>query len=297
MFDDPQKTLRLPDILCLELSHTQIVIMDPAPSPPQHLQPAVDGSNEPKAVREEKLRDHGEEWVRFLKHHIRDVVLCEYHNSRVWIQMSDRREQEFAALAKTKEGSEEDALPAKCYLCNLFGDQPFIESLSVMKFGLRPCRMTVGSTAWQSYVEISPRYPFYLSNGLMFRLEFPGSESIRGQTPRRRSATRIDYGLLFTWFNKCRQEHQAAYCWPEAKSILGMKLIDCHTRRVVDAEHGCQYVTLSYVWGDATASGDTPGSYTPTIEDAITVADALGFRYLWVDRYVRTICGCHNNDT
>jgi hypothetical protein len=131
----------------------------------------------------------------------------------------------------------------------------------------------------------------------MFRLEFPGSESIRGQKPRRKSATHIDYGLLSGWLNKCRYEHEAAYCWPETKSIPGMKIINCHTRCVVDAERGCQYVTLSYVWGGALTNGDTLGSYPPTIEDAITVTVALGFRYLWVDRYVRTIRGCHKINT
>jgi hypothetical protein len=49
-------------------------------------------------------------------------------------------------------------------------------------------------------------------------------------------------------------------------------------------------VTLSYVWGHSpAASGAGPGSlpktFERTIEDAITIAVVLGFRYLWVDRY------------
>jgi hypothetical protein len=201
----------------------------------------------------------------------------------IWLAPSDT----------TKKASEGNTQPAKCRLCKVFSEPPFVQVSLAMGFTLRQGRMTVGKTAWQPYAEVEPASA---SHHKIFRLEFPGSERIRGEKSRRISPTEIDYELLLGWLNKCRQEHEAAYCWPEHKVIPGIKFIDCHTRCVVDAERGCQYVTLSYVWGSTIASGDTPGSYPPTIEDAITVTVALGFRYLWVDRCVRLSRGRHNSN-
>jgi hypothetical protein len=47
------------------------------------------------------------------------------------------------------------------------------------------------------------------------------------------------------------------------------------------------YVALSYVWGNAchASTRSLPKPASRTIEDAIIVTRALGFRYLWIDRY------------
>ncbi|KAJ5511286.1 Heterokaryon incompatibility [Penicillium expansum] len=62
-------------------------------------------------------------------------------------------------------------------------------------------------------------------------------------------------------------------------------MIDIVERIVVPCPPDCDYVALSYVWGGVEPS---PGSLKnrclpQTIEDAITVTQALGRRYLWVD--------------
>ncbi|KAK7728378.1 hypothetical protein SLS63_006607 [Diaporthe eres] len=75
--------------------------------------------------------------------------------------------------------------------------------------------------------------------------------------------------------------------------------INCQTRIVVSASdlpYAAKYVALSYVWGiktPAKAGPETsmkPGSALPedtpsVIGDAIKVTLALGFQYLWVDKY------------
>jgi hypothetical protein len=73
-----------------------------------------------------------------------------------------------------------------------------------------------------------------------------------------------------------------------ARYVPGFKVIDCQTRRVIEtAQQGCQYVALSYVWGSQTPIKHALGSYPKTVEDAMEVCLILGFRYLWVDQYVR----------
>jgi hypothetical protein len=106
--------------------------------------------------------------------------------------------------------------------------------------------------------------------------------------------------------------------WDRARSgVLDLKLtvIDCTTRSLVILPRGKQYITLSYVWGQATgqirrgtarrpdsrfgagrralsnnSDVNSEGTLLPsplplTIEDSIKVCKALRYRYLWVDRY------------
>jgi hypothetical protein len=71
-------------------------------------------------------------------------------------------------------------------------------------------------------------------------------------------------------------------------------LIDCETRELVDAK-GKAYATLSYFWGpqspsellnmDGNSLEKIPESVPMTIEDAITITNKLGIRYIWTDRY------------
>ena len=66
-----------------------------------------------------------------------------------------------------------------------------------------------------------------------------------------------------------------------------MKVIDCAERRVVPAPLDCVYIALSYVWGTNQACPSFDEKLPQTIEDSITTVLYLGYRYLWVDRYVR----------
>jgi hypothetical protein len=71
----------------------------------------------------------------------------------------------------------------------------------------------------------------------------------------------------------------------------GFRVIDCLDSTIVPAPVSCQYLALSYVWGtDSTAGVEGRTSQLPhriprTIQDGIELTKALGFRYLWVDRY------------
>ena len=101
----------------------------------------------------------------------------------------------------------------------------------------------------------------------------------------------IDFDILLGWLRRCQYEHRGTCDLPASPRVPFLKLIDCHTRRIVPASNH-QYLALSYTWGPKLKSvgedndleflsDDLPD----TIEDAITVTRKLGFQYLWIDRY------------
>ena len=72
------------------------------------------------------------------------------------------------------------------------------------------------------------------------------------------------------------------------RPLENLRVIDCEQRLVVNAPTDCKYVALSYVWGKLASSEDFVLSHSlpPTIEHSILTTLKLGYRYLWIDRYV-----------
>jgi hypothetical protein len=133
-------------------------------------------------------------------------------------------------------------------------------------------------------------------------------------TPRQ-IATRFEASRAVRWIDNCKQYHRD--CDPNAgekelsrywesmafqvsTDLQELRVIDCHSLEIVPAPLGVTYVALSYVWGQSkaaksdTSKGDKsqtattsrlPSDVPGVISDSVTVAKALGFRYLWVDRY------------
>ncbi|PMD16560.1 HET-domain-containing protein [Hyaloscypha hepaticicola] len=98
----------------------------------------------------------------------------------------------------------------------------------------------------------------------------------------------VDYGKISGWLEFCEKHHTAGCCEAEKVTLSGFRLIDCHNLCIVPAPNHCEYVALSYVWGNRLdeANTDVLGSHTPlVIQDATRVAYRLGVRYVWVDRY------------
>ena len=66
------------------------------------------------------------------------------------------------------------------------------------------------------------------------------------------------------------------------------RLIEIETRKLVEYPGpDCEYVTLSYVWGDVIQDnyelGDTLKTLPRTLEDALSFTRKLGKRYIWID--------------
>lgn len=105
---------------------------------------------------------------------------------------------------------------------------------------------------------------------------------------RRVLPDRINYHLLKSWYEFCVQ-HQSKKC-PDT-----LKVIDCRTKKIVEAPPNCSYIALSHVWGQRQSTmvlgpkqpcGNTEPSIlsadtTPSvITDAMTVMVELGWQYL-----------------
>ena len=118
------------------------------------------------------------------------------------------------------------------------------------------------------------------------------------------SITAVDFDQVTSDLRACEYGHDG--CTPDRLADLpGFRLIDCRTKIIVPAQSTLdiedqghvstvatyQYVALSYVWGpkpdESRISQSGSWDNLPrTIDDSISVCRALGYRYLWVDRYV-----------
>jgi hypothetical protein len=98
----------------------------------------------------------------------------------------------------------------------------------------------------------------------------------------------VDYSLVKALMSLCGQKHRKYCLAASTTKIPGLRVLDCRTRCVIAAPENCQYFALSYVWGKQRPESNRTSElqFPAVVEDTITVTLALGFRYLWVDRYV-----------
>jgi hypothetical protein len=97
----------------------------------------------------------------------------------------------------------------------------------------------------------------------------------------------IQYERLTAFLSNCIDDHALCRQTDYVESSPAVRVIDCKLRKLISP--GTEpYLTLSYVWGPETPEGSCTdkSSYFPaTIEDAMSVTVALGYKNLWVDRF------------
>lgn len=110
---------------------------------------------------------------------------------------------------------------------------------------------------------------------------------------------RFDPELITSWLSACDTHHPLCTASESRETAPDIHFINCHTRSVVLGSAlppDPEYVALSYVWGMKTHTkaapeasirpGDSlPEDIPAVIGDAIKVTLALGFKFLWVDKY------------
>lgn len=94
----------------------------------------------------------------------------------------------------------------------------------------------------------------------------------------------VDHSFFRDGIEACQKHHGKCRVGNHRK-IAGLQLIDCQKREVVCAPPDCKYAALSYVWGSSSTQVDDLHNLPRTIEDALVVAQNLGFQYIRIDRY------------
>lgn len=108
--------------------------------------------------------------------------------------------------------------------------------------------------------------------------------------PRDATCGDISCELLRAWLALCDTSHGPSCHSNQSIDFRGFMVIDCTTNITVPAPVDCEYVALSYLWGTTVenrSEEDKADFFPTTIRDSITLTLSLGFKYLWVDRYVR----------
>jgi hypothetical protein len=109
------------------------------------------------------------------------------------------------------------------------------------------------------------------------------------------STQQVHDDQIRSWIEECRSAH-SDYCALDSGSrsrLKNLRVIDCKQRAVLSAPLDCDYVVLSYVWGQGVDNqqGNLASLEHPpaTISHAISFTLRMGYRYLWIDRYVRKL--------
>jgi hypothetical protein len=100
--------------------------------------------------------------------------------------------------------------------------------------------------------------------------------------------------LVRSWIRYCANSH-SLLCGQDPLPVRGVRVIDCSTRYIAHWDGIAPYVSLSYVWGttkDTCEAIEDGGGRQPlpqllprVITDSIEVTKALGYRYLWIDKF------------
>lgn len=97
----------------------------------------------------------------------------------------------------------------------------------------------------------------------------------------------INFDYIHESIQACCQNHKCCKDTGDV-DIPGLHVIDCLTNTIVSASAGCEYVALSYVWGEVEKPGcwNSGLDFPPVVQDSVKVTLAIGQRFLWVDRFV-----------
>ena len=201
-------------------------------------------------------------------------------------------------------------LESSCPLCQLLGTiasssasptDEYIENLQLLairadwlfaRLDLRPFFATIAFILLSDDTSSALYLPDSQCALGLIDLRQPAHSSLSTFGVRKLNQKKFDVEVTGHWIDTCRLNH-TVHCNPtELVGIPSFRVIDCLTQTVIQAPHGCQYVALSYVWGEShyADEGTEPGgprlqTAPKVITDSVKVVKLLGFRYLWVDRY------------
>lgn len=145
------------------------------------------------------------------------------------------------------------------------------------------------------------RVPSSVSDDILL-LSMEGAVSDKMFSPQKLSQ-QCNLTAMSELISYCRNNH-STLCTAQHSRPQALKLIDCKSLFLVNASPSDEYFALSYVWDhtqttaielkkDGETATDALSRLPNVIRDAISVTNALGFQYLWVDKF----CIDQDNET
>ena len=183
--------------------------------------------------------------------------------------------------------------------------------------------LPVSPFAWME-LRSHPRIGFEEASYVCVAL-YPKEDARQNSTPHEIAGPRVrslheqstglvDYNLINSWIELCTKYHGPKcegldHTENAGSSTTPMYLINLKTRKIALAESRTRYVAVSYVWGDDLSptnidsvvplgsSGERvdisdfdkrfqlPKRLPQTLEDALTLTEAIGEQFVWIDKY------------
>lgn len=191
---------------------------------------------------------------------------------------------------------------SSCPLCHAFGCAPstgyYSQDIENLNVGLRKINMRtrIDESARLTFLGFFPDFGdgFADSAGSFLSVnshQIPEDDwAIR---PIRRDS--LDVEFVKKCLSRCQTDHQDT-CAPSRPPAVGIKLIDCFSRMVVQKSESCQYAALSYVWSQCDTDYSTETTVSARrdkiidklprlLEHSISLVRDLGIKFLWCDRY------------
>jgi hypothetical protein len=193
---------------------------------------------------------------------------------------------------------------SECHICQIFsrlsGEDKDSENLYLIAFSTQ--QVMIRNPVFPRLVDAPvPSISFGICDSLK-EVEYSAIEKNGWMTPlpdprrntvlnARKLDSQIDIGLIRSWLDSCSANHIETCSIIDSRPTEGVQVIDCRARTILPLVLGTPYLALSYLWGanagveKQKGSGQLPESLPRTIEDAMLVTLALGYQYLWIDRY------------
>lgn len=202
------------------------------------------------------------------------------------------------------KSSRAQLLASRCRVCRLIGNlvNPDLDGGSITKYCLR-ARGCFGETFFNG--ERSKIVILAVESPATGSAVLPGAKGDYAQFllahnfskipnwMRALQPSFIDFEFFKAKIQRCKEHHDECRR-SKTSEATELYVIDVVTEETVPAKPGWEYIALSYVWGQE-SSPEHEKKFPSVVRDAMFVTNALGCRYLWVDRHVSFLQASHPN--
>jgi hypothetical protein len=223
------------------------------------------------------------------------VILCRACSGRDWTL--------FEVYGVPGPSSDKTCARAQCKICRMIDNTLSLYQLENENPGRFSCRKTYayGVQVSRTY-SLTPCVATRAHQPIFHAVQLD-KEALQNALPKL-YPDRIDYARIRSWLDDCnsngeteptRRPSSHRKCKEIAQRTFNpIRVIDCRNMRIVTAPLSCDYVAVSYVWGQSRVGHSETENSTLlqdlplSLMDSIEVSLFLGYRYIWIDRYVCT---------